>query len=100
MSGRQRFWEDIHPLFTNRDLTRSDLRQLIRRGLSATGGNYRAVVQLFGMDPQDYKKLLNFLAAHECVLDYREFRRGAQPAQPEPFGQEHARAEKSKALAG
>ena len=78
VSGGQHFWDDVHTLFTNRDLTRADLRQLIRRGLAATGGNYRAVVQLFGMEPQDYKKLLNFLAAHDCVVDYREFRQAGQ----------------------
>jgi transcriptional regulator with PAS, ATPase and Fis domain len=84
VSGRQRFWEDIHPLFTNRDLTRADLRQLMRRALAATGGNYRGVVQLFGMDAADYKKLLNFLAAHECVVDYREYRQGnSESATPE-----------------
>ena len=39
-----------------------------------TGGNYRAVLQLFGMEAQDYKRLMNFLAAHDCAIDYREFR--------------------------
>jgi transcriptional regulator with PAS, ATPase and Fis domain len=74
ISGGQRFWEDVHTMFTNRDLTRADLRQIIRRGLAMTGGNYRGVLQLFGMESQDYKKLMNFLAAHDCVVDYREFR--------------------------
>ena len=74
VSGGQRFWEDVHTLFTNRDITRADLRQLMRRALSMTKGNYRGVLQLFGMDQQDYKKLMNFLAAHDCVVDYREFR--------------------------
>ena len=56
------------------DLTRNDIRQLFRRALATTGGNYRAVLQLFGMEPQDYKRLMNFLAAHDCAVDYREFR--------------------------
>jgi DNA-binding NtrC family response regulator len=93
VSGGRRFWDDVHPMFTNRDLTRADLRQLIRRGLAMTGGNYRGVLQLFGMEPQDYKKLMNFLAAHDCVVDYREFREvkhdtgvrdGAQPPATSP----------------
>jgi DNA-binding NtrC family response regulator len=82
VSGGYRFWDDVHSLFTERDITRADLRQLIRRGLAATGGNYRAVLQLFGLDAQDYKRLMNFLAAHECVVDYREFRQ-AKPDLPE-----------------
>jgi hypothetical protein len=50
--------------------------------LAATGGNYRALLQLFGLESQDYKRLMNFLAAHECVVDYREFRQ-ARPDLPE-----------------
>jgi hypothetical protein len=33
---------------------------------------------LFGLPTADYKRFLNFLAAHECALDYRGFR-GVQP---------------------
>ena len=74
VAGEQRFWADVHAQFINRDITRADIRQLLRRALEATGGSYRTVLQLFGMDADDYKKLMNFLAAHECVVDYREFR--------------------------
>jgi DNA-binding NtrC family response regulator len=74
VQGKCSFWNDVHPLFTNRDLTRADLRQLIRRGLTATGGNYRALLELFGMGRQEYKRWMNFLAAHDCAVDYREFR--------------------------
>jgi hypothetical protein len=58
----------------SRDMTRNDLRQLIRRGLAATGGNYRRLLDLFGIPPDDYKRLLNFLATHACAVDYRLFR--------------------------
>jgi DNA-binding NtrC family response regulator len=74
VSGGMNFWNDVHATFTSRDLTRNDVRQLFRRALATTGGNYRAVLQLFGMEPQDYKRLMNFLAAHDCAIDYREFR--------------------------
>jgi len=74
VSGGLNFWNDVHATFTSRDLTRNDIRQLFRRGLAATGGNYRAVLQLFGMETQDYKRLMNFLAAHDCAIDYREYR--------------------------
>ena len=47
---------------------------MLRRGLTATRGSYRALLVLFGMDRGDYKRLLNFLAAHDCALDFREFR--------------------------
>ena len=57
-------------------MSRHDLRELIKRGLATTCGNYRAVVALFGMADGDYKAFLNFLAAHECCVDFREFRTG------------------------
>jgi len=61
-------------MFMNRDLTRNDLRMLIRKGLGTSKGSYRGLLQLFGLDEGDYKRLLNFLAAHDCSIDFREFR--------------------------
>jgi transcriptional regulator with PAS, ATPase and Fis domain len=74
VSGQYTFWERVHPLFLSRDMTRQDMRQLIRRGLATTNGSYRRLLDLFGMSPDDYKRLLNFLATHECAVDYRAFR--------------------------
>ena len=79
LSGSCGFWEDIRPLLLNRDMTRADLRQLIGLGLAASGGTYRGLLTRFGLPPQDYKRLLNFLAAHDCSVDCREFRAGDGP---------------------
>jgi transcriptional regulator with PAS, ATPase and Fis domain len=68
------FWGHIHPLLLNRDITRHDLRELVRRGLSATRGNYRALLKLFGVPPGHYKRFMNVLATHDCRPDFREFR--------------------------
>jgi transcriptional regulator with PAS, ATPase and Fis domain len=76
-SGELRFWDDVHRLFTGRDITRSDLRELIRRGLVASSGSFRGLLRLFGMAQADYKPLLNFLAAHECGVDSRSLRLAA-----------------------
>ena len=81
VSGGYSFWAHIHPLFLARDLTRHDICELVRRGLRATRGSYRGLLPLFGMSPQDYQRFHNFLAAHECKVDYREFRTGQ--AEPE-----------------
>jgi transcriptional regulator with PAS, ATPase and Fis domain len=70
------FWDHIYPLFLSRDITRHDMRELVRRGLATTRGNYRGLLRLFGMPTQDYKRFLNFLAAHDCGADFREFRNG------------------------
>jgi transcriptional regulator with PAS, ATPase and Fis domain len=75
--GGYSFWDHIHPLFLQRDITRHDLRELVRRGLAASRGSYRRVVALFGMGDDDYKRFMNFLQTHECRVDYREFRGAA-----------------------
>jgi len=81
--GGYSFWDHIYPLFLSRDITRHDMRELVRKGLSTTRGNYRALLKLFGMANQDYKRFLNFLAAHDCGADFRAFRHGtADPQRP------------------
>jgi transcriptional regulator with PAS, ATPase and Fis domain len=79
-SGGMRFWDDIHTLFISRDITRADLRQLMRRGLAMSGGSYRGLLELFGMEQEDYKRLLNFLASHDCRVEAREFKPAARAA--------------------
>jgi DNA-binding NtrC family response regulator len=74
VGGHYRFWDHIHPLFLRRDMTRHDLRQLIRCGLTTTRGNYRALLNLFGIPDSEYKRFMNFLAAHECSVDFHPFR--------------------------
>jgi DNA-binding NtrC family response regulator len=73
-SGQQAFFDTVYPQFLRRDLTRNVLRELVRRGLTETKGNYRALLPLFGVPTRDYKRFLNFLAAHECTVDYRGYR--------------------------
>jgi DNA-binding NtrC family response regulator len=77
VAGTHKFWDHVYTLFLNRDITRHDVRELVRRGLAATSGNYRAMLHLFGIEAHDYKRFLNFLAAHDCSVDFRQFRTGA-----------------------
>jgi transcriptional regulator with PAS, ATPase and Fis domain len=79
--GHVTFWGEVYPRFLQRDMTRDDLRELVRRGLAHVGGNYRALLPLFGITARDYKRFLNFLAAHDCALDFRGFR-SARSAAP------------------
>jgi len=87
-SGTCSFWEHVYPMFINRDITRADLMAVVRQALIETSGNYRALVQLLGMPPADYKRFLNLLSTHGCSLDFREFRSGRvsreRPIEP-PF---------------
>jgi transcriptional regulator with PAS, ATPase and Fis domain len=81
--GGYSFWEHIHPLFLSRDITRHDIRELVRRGLSVTRGSYRTVLDLFGISASDYKRFMNFLSTHDCRSDFREFRNANADA-PQP----------------
>jgi transcriptional regulator with GAF, ATPase, and Fis domain len=79
------FWSAVYPTFMVRDLTRADLRQIVRVGLERTNGNYRSLVQLFNMPVEDYKRFLSFLRKHDCHLPFQRFRtvpaRVHQPAE-------------------
>lgn len=72
------FWSAVYPAFMARDLTRADLRKIVQIGLENTSGNYRLVVQLFNMPPDDYKRFLALLRKHQCHLPFQQFR--AAPA--------------------
>ena len=82
VDGGYSFWIHVHPLFLSRDITRHDIRELVRRGLRTTRGSYRGLLNLFSMDSADYQRFHNFLAAHDCKVDYREFRTGGPGPEP------------------
>jgi DNA-binding NtrC family response regulator len=75
------FWEHVYPMFLARDITRHDLRELIRRGLRESRGRYKSMLTLFGMPSGDYRRFMNFLTAHDCGVGVREFRETASPRQ-------------------
>jgi transcriptional regulator with PAS, ATPase and Fis domain len=72
------FWSAVYQPFMARDLTRSDLRDLIARGLKESAGNYRILVELFNMNPADYKRFLNFLKKQDCQVPFASFRATAR----------------------
>jgi len=58
----------------DRDLSREQLRAVIRAGLQRTAGNYRMMVELFNMPAGDYKRFLSFLRKHDCQVPFHAFR--------------------------
>jgi transcriptional regulator with PAS, ATPase and Fis domain len=90
------FWDDVYPMFINRDMTRADLKELVTRALAACAGNYRAVLSLLGIPPGDYKRFLNLLSTHGCNVDFREFR-STGPQRGEPAGLRPLRVPSSSA---
>jgi transcriptional regulator with PAS, ATPase and Fis domain len=74
VKDQQSFWSVVYPVYMRRDLTRDGLRDLVERGLHDAHGNYRVVANLFNINPNQYKKFLNFLRKQECQPPYRRFR--------------------------
>ena len=71
---RESFWTAVYPLYMKREITRSNVRDLVHKGLEEARGNYKIVLRLFNMSPTDYKRFLGFLRKHECHLPFKGYR--------------------------
>jgi DNA-binding NtrC family response regulator len=74
VEDRESFWTAVYPLYLQRDITRSNVRDLVRKGLEEARGNYKIVARLFNMEQREYKRFLNFLRKHDCQLPFKEYR--------------------------
>jgi DNA-binding NtrC family response regulator len=81
--GGETFWAVVYEPFMARDVTRDDMRKIVRKALELTQGNYKLVVQMFNLPQTDYKRLLNFLRKYQCHLPIQELR--ALPSQTKPM---------------
>jgi DNA-binding NtrC family response regulator len=71
---RESFWNLVYPLYMQREITRGNVRDVVRKGLEEARGNYKIVARLFNMSQGDYKRFLNFLRKHDCQVPFKEFR--------------------------
>jgi DNA-binding NtrC family response regulator len=71
---RESFWNVVYPLYMQREITRGNVRDVVRKGLEEARGNYKIVARLFNMEQRDYKRFLNFLRKHDCQLPFKEYR--------------------------
>ena len=74
MMRGESFWTAVYEPFMHRDIARGDVRAVVGKALREVRGNYRVVTRVFNIAPNDYKRFLNFLRKHGCLLPYREFR--------------------------
>jgi two-component system response regulator AtoC len=74
VDDRESFWTAVYPLYMQREITRGNMRDLVRKGLEEARGNYKIVARIFNMEARDYKRFLNFLRKHECQLPFKEYR--------------------------
>jgi len=77
VNGGESFWSCVYTPFMARDLTRDDLRAIVRKGLERTSGNYKVMVELFNMAGDDYKRFLGFLRKYQCHMPFQQFRSAA-----------------------
>ena len=68
------FWTAVYPLYMQREITKTNVREIVRRGLQEARGNYKIVARMFNLEDDDYKRFLNFLRKHDCQLPFKEFR--------------------------
>lgn len=74
LDGGASFWSEVYEPFMLRDLTRHDVRELVRLGLEHTRGNYKMLVRTFNMPAEDYKRFLGFLRKYQCHVPFQGFR--------------------------
>jgi DNA-binding NtrC family response regulator len=74
IKGGESFWSAVHEPFIARDLTRNDLREIIRLGLEHVRGNYKILASAFNMPPADYKRFMGVLRKYQCHLPFQRFR--------------------------
>src|SRR5205085_9160472 len=75
------FWVVVRQQFMDRELTKNDVREIIKRGLQHTQGNYRKLIELFHLPASDYKRFLAFLYQHDCHLAFHPFREIQRPVE-------------------
>jgi hypothetical protein len=58
------FWESVYEPFMARDLNRGQVRALVKKGLTASDGNYRRLLVAFRLPSTDYQRFMDFLRHH------------------------------------
>jgi DNA-binding NtrC family response regulator len=60
------FWLAVYPLFMKREITRADLRDLVRRAQDAARGNADELVDVLNMPRSDSRRFVRFLRKYDC----------------------------------
>jgi transcriptional regulator with GAF, ATPase, and Fis domain len=55
------FWAVVHGPLMNRELSRSEAREIVAQGLDRSRGSYKRLLGLFGVADADYLKFMDFL---------------------------------------
>jgi DNA-binding NtrC family response regulator len=64
VNGGEDFWRAAGQPFLDRDLNRSQVKAVVRKGLETTSGNYRRLLEIFNLPAGDYQRFMDFLRHH------------------------------------
>jgi DNA-binding NtrC family response regulator len=70
----QSFWDVCHRHYLHRDLTKQDVRGVVSLALEQSHGSYKGATRLLNIEAPEYKRFLNFLRKHGCLVPYRVYR--------------------------
>jgi two-component system nitrogen regulation response regulator NtrX len=82
--GGESFWDVVYTPFAAHDLTREHLRLVITYGLRQSQGRYSVLTELFNLKKGDYKRFLNVLRKHDCMVPAHAFKNVRAGGEDEP----------------
>ncbi|MGB9765632.1 MAG: sigma 54-interacting transcriptional regulator [Candidatus Saccharicenans sp.] len=62
------FWEVVHKSYLKHEISREDLKKIIRLGLEKSGWSFKGLLPLFNIREGEYKKFLNFLQGQRIKI--------------------------------
>lgn len=65
MKAGKNFWEAVRKPFLDRDINRSQAKEIIRKGLMEAGGRYMSLLPVFNLGADEYHKFMSFLSDHQ-----------------------------------
>jgi len=68
------FWTVVQKPFMMHDITREDVREVVRRGLGLANDSYKELLSIFNLPPADYKRVLNFLRKFQSYVPVSDVR--------------------------
>ncbi|MCI4444459.1 MAG: hypothetical protein JHC32_00340 [Candidatus Aminicenantes bacterium] len=62
------FWEVVHKSYIKHEISKEDLKKIIRLGLEKSGWSFKSLLPLFNIREEEYKKFLNFLSGQKIKI--------------------------------
>ena len=64
ISGGEDFWTAVYKPFMDRDLNRSQVRDIVKKGFASAQWNYRKLLDVLHVPASDYQRFMDFLRHH------------------------------------